>query len=78
MSAEGQLAFGMDNRCESDVHFLDADDAETLGNYQENDQRVMMPIRWVCPITCTVSTQLSLFLNKAFINHHHPRLLVLG
>ena len=36
-------------------------------------------LAWVCPATCnsqyTIIT--SLFLNKAFANHHHPYLLVI-
>ena len=34
---------------------------------------------WVCPfLPVTVSKQLLLCLNKAFTNHHHPLLQVLG
>ena len=29
-------------------------------------------------LPATVSKQLSLLLNKAFSNHHHPRLLLIG
>ena len=40
---------------------------------------ITLSLHWVCPLLpVTFSKQLSLFLDKAFTNHHHPLLQVLG